>query len=228
MLRRPIIVTALTAGISIAAMAFAAPAFAKGPTQARITGAGLAHAIVVNGPGEPGQPATLSVLAAQTGLFTVLFGPGGSVPAPTRLPAVPPAAALGPRYEVIYTVPDAVSQQGYLQFGRIRQDLYPRASGGPVIYTPAAQRGFGRALSVTGWFRGGPGLPHTLTRLGVPARPGELRATQAHGPRAGHPAPAHQASSGSLAWLIALAAAIAAAALLATALWRRRRGPATA
>ena len=128
MLRRPIIVTALAAGISIAAMTVATPALAKGPLQARITGPGLQHAVVVSGPGEPGQAGRLAVLAEQTNLFTVLFGPGGSLPAPTMLPAEPPAATLGPRYTVIYTVP-GVRPQGNEQFGRIRQDLFPRAAG---------------------------------------------------------------------------------------------------
>src|SRR5215469_6110656 len=119
MLRRLIVLTALTAGVSIATvLALANPAFAKGPSQARITGPGLAHPIVVSGPGEPGQPGVLSALAAQTGLFAVLFGPGASVPSPARLRAKPPTAALGPRYTVAYTVPGVIPQ-GTEQFGRV-------------------------------------------------------------------------------------------------------------
>ena len=50
MLRRLIAVSALAAGMSIvAAMTLATPAFAKGPSQARITGPWLARAIVVSG-----------------------------------------------------------------------------------------------------------------------------------------------------------------------------------
>jgi hypothetical protein len=227
MLRRPIIVTALVAGISIAAMTVATPALAKGPLQARITGPGLQHAVVVGGPGEPGQPGKLSVLAQQTDLFAVLFGPGGSMPAPTTLPAEPPAATLGPRYTVTYTVP-GVQPQGNELFGRIRQDLYPRAAGGPVIYTPPGQRGFGQALPVSGWFRGTPQLLRTLTELGIPTRPEEPAAQRTPVPGAGHPAGANRAGSGIHAWLIALAAAIAAGVLIAAGLWLRRRKPATA
>jgi len=228
MLRRPIIVTALAAVISIATMAVATPAFAKGPLQARITGPGLAHAVVVRGPGEPGQQGLLSTLAEQTSLFAALFGPGGSLPAPRLLRSEPRATALGPRYAVVYTVP-GIPPQGSEQFGRIRQDLYPRAAGGPVIFTPPGQRGFGGTLRVTGWFRGSPRLLRTLTKLGVPTRQAEPAAQrQARGPRAGQPVPAHQAGSGVLAWLIASAAAIAAVALLATAFWLRRRKPAAA
>src|SRR5438876_964438 len=81
----------------------AAPALAKGPSQARITGPGLAHAIVVTGSGEPGQLGRLSTLAEQTGLFTALFGTNASVPpqTPPRLRTAPPKASLGPRYTII-------------------------------------------------------------------------------------------------------------------------------
>src|SRR5215813_4626928 len=145
MLRRPLIVTALAAGITIVAITVATPALAKGPTEARITGPGLAHAVVVSGNGEPGQQGKLAALAEQTYLFTLLFGPGGSVPAPTMLPSPPSAAMLGPRYVLTYKVP-GVTTQANEQVERIREDLYPRAAGGPVIYAPPGQRGFGQAL----------------------------------------------------------------------------------
>jgi hypothetical protein len=227
MLRRLIAVTALAAGISIATgLMLATPALAKGPSQARITGPGLDHAIVVSGDGEPGQQGRLATLAGQTSLFTVLFSAGGSVPAPARLRTPPPKASLGPRYTIIYTVPGVTPQPGQ-QSGRIRQDLYPRAAGGPVIYTPPGQPGFGQPLQVTGWLRGNPELAHTLAQLGVPSRPGTQPAQQTPIPPAAHPAAAHQAGSRTAGWLIAAAAAIAAAALAGTALWLRHRNPAT-
>jgi hypothetical protein len=135
MLRRLIAVIALAAGMSTAALTLAAPALAKGPSQASITGPGLAHAIVVSGNGEPGMLSKLATLAGQTSLFTVMFGAGGNVPAPVRPRTPLPRASLGPRYTVTYTVPGVTPQPGE-QFGRIRQDLYPLAAGGPVIYTP--------------------------------------------------------------------------------------------
>src|SRR5207344_3402286 len=153
MLRRLIVLTALAGGMSIAAaMLLAAPALAKGPSQARITGPGLARAIVVSGEGEPGQPGRLASLAEQTSLFTVLFGMGGSGSPPARPVAAPPQASLGPRYTVVYTVPGVDPQPG-AEFGRVRQDLYPDATGGPLIYTPPGQRGFGQALQAAGWLR---------------------------------------------------------------------------
>jgi len=226
MLRRLIAVITLATGISVAAVMVAAPALAKGPSQARVTGPGLVHPIVVSGGGEPGQAGRLASLAEQTNLFTVLFGAGGSVPAPTRLRTAPPKASLGPRYTLIYTVP-GVTPQPSQQFGRIRQDLYPRAAGGPIIYTPPGQRGFGRPLLLSGWFRGSRQLSRTLAQLGVPPEPGKQGAQRTRTPAVAQPAPAHRTGSRALAWLIASAAAIAAAALAGTALWLRHRKPAT-
>src|SRR5262250_474485 len=101
MLRRLIVVTALAAGMSIAAaLTLATPALAKGPSQASITGPRLAPAIVVSGNGEPGMPSKLATLPPQTSLFTVMFGAGGSGPAPVRPRTPLPRASLGPRYTV--------------------------------------------------------------------------------------------------------------------------------
>jgi len=229
MLRRLIVVTTLAGSISVAAaISLAAPALAKGPSQASITGPGLAHAIIVSGSGEPGQQGTLALLAGQTGLFTVMFGADASVPpqTPPVLRAPPPKASLGLRYTVIYTVPGVIPRPGE-QYGRIRQDIYPDAVGGPVIYTSPGQDGFGGPLTVTGWLRASPGLTRTLAQLGVPSRP-RTQATPQTSPRTAPSAAAHQASSRSLTWLIAAAAAIAAAALGGAALWRHHRKPAIA
>jgi hypothetical protein len=223
MLRRLIVLIALAAGTSIAAaITLATPALAKGPSQARITGPGLAHAIVVSGNGEPGQPSVLGALALQTRLFSVMFGP--NAPVPRQLHTPPPTASLGPRYTIIYTVYGEFTRPGE-QFGHIRQDLYPRAAGGPVIYTPPGQPG--GPVPFFGWFRASRHLPRTLAKLGVPPRPGISAAPQTRLPPAARPAAAQQASSPTLAWLIASAAAIAAAALAGTALWLRHRKPAT-
>ena len=223
MLRRLIVLAALAAGMSIAAaITLATPALAKGPSQARITGPGLARPIVVSGNGEPGQPGILGTLALQTRLFSVMFGP--NVPEPPQL-RTPPTASLGPRYTIVYTVYGEFTRPGQ-QFGQIRQDLYPRADGGPVIYTPQGQPG--GPLPFFGWFRAGRHLPRTLAKLGVSPRPGTQAAPQTHLSPAAHPVAAQQASSRTLAWLIASAAALAAATLAGTALWLRHRRPTTA
>jgi hypothetical protein len=161
-------------------------------------------------------------------LFAVLFGPDAGVPAQAmpRLLTRPPKAPLGPRYTVIYTVPGVTPQPGE-QFGQVRQDLYPGAVGGPVIYTPPSQDGFGQPLQFTGWLRASPQLTRTLAQLGVRPRPGPRAAPPTRLSPAAHPAPAHQAGSRTLAWVIASAVAIAVAALACTALWLRHRRPAT-
>jgi len=230
MLRRLIAVTALAAGLSIAAaMTLAAPAFAKGPSQASITGPGLGRPIVVSGNGEPGEQGRLASLAEQTGLFTVMFGAGASIsgPAPARLHSPPPKATLGPRYTLVYTVPGVTPRPGQ-QFGRVRQDLYPGAAGGPLIYTPPGQQGFGGPLTVTGWLRGRPQLTRTLAQLGVPPTAGTQAGAPARRATAVHPAAAHRMGARTPGWIIAPAAVIVAAALAGTALWLRRRGPAGA
>jgi len=220
MLRRLTVVTALAAAMSIAAaITLATPALAKGPSQVRISGPGLAHAIVVSGNGEPGQPGALPTLAQQTRLFSVMFAP--NAPVPPRLRTPPPAASLGPRYTIIYTVFGQFTRPGE-QLGHIRQDLYPRAVGGPVIYTPARQPG--GPVPFFGWFRASPGLPRTLARLGI--SPTAIQAGLQ--PPAAHPVATPQAGSRALPWLIASAVAIAAAALAGTVLLLRRRKPATA
>ncbi|HEV2377258.1 MAG TPA: hypothetical protein VGS19_34480 [Streptosporangiaceae bacterium] len=218
MLWRLIAVSALAVGMSIAAaVTLATPALAKGPTQASITGPGLTHPVVVSGDGEPGQLGRLATLAGQTSLFSVMFPAGNGLPAPVRVRTPLPRASLGPRYTVIYTVPGVTPKPGE-QFGRVREDLYPFAADGPVIYTPPGQAGFGGPLQVTGWFRASHQLTRTLTQLGVPP---------AHVPPGGRPTAGHQAGSAALAWLIAALAA-AAAAVTGIALWLRHRRPATA
>jgi hypothetical protein len=218
MLRRLIALTALTAGMCImAVMTLATPALAKGPSQARIAGPGLAHWISVTGNGEPGQLSALTQLAELTGLFTVMFGPGGGAPGPAQLRAALPAASLGARYTIIYTVPGVTPRRGE-RYGQIRQVLYPLAKGGPVLYTPPGQAGFGRQqLRVTGWMRGSAALARTLAKLGVPPRQDS---------RHPHPPATRDAGGRAVGWVVGVAVAVAAAALGGVA-WRlRHRGPA--
>lgn len=222
MLRRLTIGTALAVAMSIAtALTLATPALAKGTTQARITGPGLTHAIVVSANGEAtGPPSRLGMLAWQTGLFAVLFGPGANIPAPARLAAAPDAGTLGPRYLLIYTVPGVTPSPTSEMVGHIRQDLYPWAAGGPVIYTPPGQQGFnGGTVQVAGWFRGRPPLASVLAQIGLPPRARALAA------QARRSATAQSAGSGAPAWLIAPAAVLAVAALSGVVLWLRRRKP---
>jgi hypothetical protein len=229
MLRRLIALTSLAAGTAIAAAAaVATPALAKGATQASITGPGLARPVTISAQGEalPGQGDTLAILADQTGLFTVLFGPGSGTPdQPSPLRTPPAAASLGPRYTLTYTVPGVTPGPGQRD-GQIRQYLYPRAAGGPVIYTLPGQQGFGQPLQATGWLRGTPQLTASLTRLGVPAgaslplTPGSTAHVSAAPAPAAAPKPGDATAP---AWLIATIVSAVAIAIAGTAWWLRRR-----
>lgn len=159
----------------------ATPALAKGATKAVITGPRLAHPIVVADGGEPGQAGNLATLEEQSGLFSVLFGPG-TTGSTTALHSPPRQTALGPQYTITFTVPGVDPQPGE-KYGRIRQQLYPYATGGPLTYTPQGQHGFGQKLQATGWQRATPGLRRTLTQLGVPRDSTTQPVRPASGPR---------------------------------------------
>jgi hypothetical protein len=238
--RRFIALTSLAAGAAIAVtVALASPALAKGTTQASITGPGLAHPVTVSvaagSEALPGQGDALSSLADQTGLFTVLFGPSiGDVrmpDMPSRLRTPPPAATLGPQYTVTYTVPGITPAPGQAS-DQIRQYLYPRAAGGPVIYTLPGQQGLGQPLQATGWLRGTAQLTATLTRLGIPAGASLPSAPSSAAALPSAPAPAAAAPAAAApaaapkpddttapAWLIATIASAVAIVIAGTALW---------
>jgi len=222
MRRRFIVLTLISAGMVLAVTAaVATPALAKGATQASITGPGLTRPLTVSAQGEalPGEGDTLSSLAEQTGLFTVLFGSGGTPGEPSALRTPPTVASLGPKYTITYTVPGVTPRPGQAN-GQIRQNLYPRAVGGPVIYTPAGQQGFGQPLQASGWLRGTPRLTVTLTRLGVP-----VGASQPSTPRPAAPVPSaapKPADATAPAWLIVTIVSAVAVAIAGTILWLRR------
>jgi hypothetical protein len=230
MRRRFIVLTLISAGMVLAVTAaVATPALAKGATQASITGPGLTRPLTVSAQGEalPGEGDTLSSLAEQTGLFTVLLGSGGGTPdEPSALRTPPAVGSLGPKYTITYTVPGVTPRPGQAN-GQIRQNLYPRAAGGPVIYTPPGQQGFGQPLQASGWLRGTPRLTVTLTRLGVP-----IGTSLPSTPRTAIPAPSAAPKPAGVtapAWLIATIVSAVAVAIAGTVLWLRRRSrPATA
>jgi hypothetical protein len=136
---------------TLAAAALLAPtALAKGPSQATVTGPGLAEAIVLTGLGDS------SALTEQAGFFPAVFG---QTPSPM---IKRPAGKLGPRYTIHYVVPG-----GNTKPYRITQYLYPYATGGAVTYMRPGQPIFG-AATTGGWYYAGGVLKQTLVRAGLP------------------------------------------------------------
>jgi hypothetical protein len=148
----------VAAVVGMVVLGTAGPAFAKGADQVTITGPGLARPIVLGGDGEPGSGEQLGMLSNGSGLFVVMFGPTDG----RQLSSDPPAASLGPRYELAFRVPGASPSPDI-----VRQDLYPSAPGGPVTYTPGGQTSFG-GRTAGGWYRSDDGFARLLASLGVP------------------------------------------------------------
>jgi hypothetical protein len=144
---------------TLAALAVSAPASAKGPTAASLSGPGLDRAIPVKGQGESGPGTPLGSLVQYGGFFPQTFG---QVPDPTTLKR--PAGDLGPRYRVTYRVP------GPSGTSTLVQDVYPYAKPRPVTYMRAGQRFWGGMRTKGGWVVS-PGVKAALVKAGLPKSP---------------------------------------------------------
>ena len=175
---------------TLAALAATAPASAKGPTAASLSGPGLDHPLPVKGLGEAGPGTPLGSLVQWGGFFPQVFGQDPDPTTRTR-----PPGDLGPRYRVVYRVP------GPTKTSTIVQDVYPYAKSGPVTHMRAGQRFWGGMRTKGGWVLAEPGLKQALVRAGLPASP-------------------PVASGGSFPWAWTSAGAAAAVLLLMLALRR--------
>src|SRR5512133_1637299 len=181
---------------TLAALVATAPAAAKGPSTASLTGPGLDHAVPVKGEGESGPGTPLGSLVQLGGFFPQVFQ---QFPDPTT--RTRPTGNLGPRYRIEYRVPGP-SENG----SKLVQDVYPYAKT-PVTYMRPGVRFWGVNHTHGGWFVAGPGLKATLVAAGLPESP----------PAA--------ASGGSFpwAWLAAGVGVLAAVVVLLALVLRRRR-----
>jgi hypothetical protein len=210
-------------------------ALAKGATAARIDGGGPGGPgngprgpITLRGEGEPGGGTALANLADASGVFPAVYGQD---PDPMLDTAPVPAAQLGPRATITWTVPDGGDVPKL-----IRQDAYPYAAGGPLTYMPPGQAVFA-ATTRGGWYQAPDSLRTQLIALGLPKRAPLTRATPpapapqpVPAPKAAPAAPAAPAP-GPAAWPGVLAGAAALLLVLAgafTVVRRRRPGAATA
>ena len=144
---------------TLAALVATAPAAAKGPSTASLTGPGLDHALPIKGEGESGPGTPLGSLVELGGFFPQVFL---QVPDPTK--RTQPARDLGPRYRITYRVP------GPHGTSTLVQDVYPYAKT-PVTYMSPDQRFWGVNHTHGGWFVAGPGLKVTLVAAGLPQSP---------------------------------------------------------
>src|SRR6185503_18577283 len=144
---------------ALAALVATAPAAAKGPSTASLSGPGLDHALPIKGEGESGPGTPLGSLVELGGFFPQVFL---QVPDPTK--RTRPAGDLGPRYRITYRVP------GPHGTSTLVQDVYPYAKT-PVTYMTPDQRFWGVNHTHGGWFVAGPGLKVTLVAAGLPESP---------------------------------------------------------
>jgi hypothetical protein len=180
-----------TAG-ALAALVATAPAAAKGPSTASLTGPGLDHAVPVKGEGESGPGTPLGSLVQLGGFFPQVFQ---QFPDPTT--RTRPSGDLGPRSRIEYRVPGPNANGS-----KLVQDVYPYAKT-PVTYMSPGQRFWDVNRTHGGWFAAGPGLKATLVAAGLPASP-------------------PTASGGSFPWAWSAAGVLAVVVLLALGLNRRR------
>lgn len=151
----------LIAGAAAVASLLAPVALGKGPAGATIEGPGLASPLRLLGDGEGGGSAAMAALTSEGGFFPAMFGMG-EAPDP-RLQQSRPAGLLGPRYAVVYDVPGPNGSTD-----RVRQDLYPHAARGPVLYTPPGQPFFDGLQTRGGWYQAPATLRTALVRAGIP------------------------------------------------------------
>ena len=140
--------------VAISALALPTAAFAKGPSEASITGPGLGKAITIAGPEEEGSP--MMSFAEQAGFFPGAFGQE-----PDPMLSGKPKRDLGPKYRIEYKVPGPEDDAF-----QIDQDLYPYASPSAVTYMSPGQKIFDMTTR-GGWFES-PLLKDTLVAAGLP------------------------------------------------------------
>jgi len=199
----------VVAAMLLAALSTAPSAFAKGASQATISGPGLHGGGIVLKSGNGGDPTSgspLDRLAQGSGFFPAVFNQ-----APDPMLRERPRATLGPKYTVTYVMPGPDNTSS-----TIRQDVYPYAKPYVLSYTKPGQRFWGNHTTHGGWYQALPELRSTLIAAGLPKQP--TTATPGDG-------------TGWLRWVaisITIAAGITLLTILTVLGLRRRPRPAAA
>ena len=190
---------------ALSALVLPTAALAKGPDEAKITGPGLAKAIVISGPEEEGS--AMMTFADAAGFFPATFGQTPNTMLPGR-----PKGDLGPRYTIEYNVPGGDGESWTL-----KQDLYPYALPAAVTYMKAGQEIFDMT-SLGGWWSDAT-LKDQLVTLGLPNTAAAAEASTASSSSAGF------FSTGRLGVLVLVLLVLGGATLV---MRRRFRGDAAA
>jgi hypothetical protein len=188
--------------LTIAMLALPATALAKGPSEARVAGPGVAKAIVIKGAETDGSP--IMDLADAAGFFPAAFGQ-----TPSPMTSTAPKGSLGPKYSLDYVVPG-----GNLVNFRIHQDLYPYARPSSVSYMKPGQPIFDMTTK-GGWFVDSR-LKEILVANGLPQSASDITSSKASS--------AGFFSTGKLGALVLVLLVLGGAFVL----MRRRSGGATA
>jgi hypothetical protein len=146
--------------ICLIVLFLAAPAQAKGPDRAILTGPGLEKPLVFSGYGSDGN-APLGLLTSGGGFWVQAFGAAAAGDEQDEVLATKPNGDLGPRYLVVYRLPGPKTPS------LLRQELYPYAAK-PVSHLPE-QRFWQTRTAPGGWYRWRPGLKAALVKAGLPA-----------------------------------------------------------
>lgn len=141
-----------------AALLLPATASAKEPSEAKISGPGFSKTLKMP------KVADYEFTNTKFGQLTMVSGffPAAVGQQPNPMLPGRPAAKLGPKYTVVWTVPMPGNTH------RVRQELYPYARGGAVTYMKPGQPIFDMKTQ-GGWYQA-TGLKLTLVSLGLPER----------------------------------------------------------
>jgi hypothetical protein len=197
----------------IAASILAPPASAKGPTQAILTGPGIADPILLKEPDSPTIGPVLSDVVMDSGFFYEAWaneGPRGHL-------MHRPTGDLGPRYTITYTMSLDDSRSN-----DIVQYVYPYARPRPVTSMPPGQAFWGTSETTGGWYSAPLTLRRTLITAGLPPT-APVEASTSHGTEA-----STGMTNGSPALLVWILAALAAIVLVTFVQRRRGRSRAVA
>jgi hypothetical protein len=199
------------------ALAAAPAAWAKGATQALITGPGLSQPITLAPSMSSGQSIypQLEKLAESSGFYQGMWG--GRVRGAGRVLADPPAGGLGPRYTITYTMMPVRGKTD-----EIVQYVYPYAEPRPVTFMPPGQTYWGKDSTVGAWYQAAHvDLKQMLVSLGLPAAAPTTAPVRADGASG-------SGSGGSSPVILALVVIAVLLALAAVVTWRRREHPSVA